>query len=123
MIDYPHETTRTAMDMITMGTRSKYPDCKVILSHAGGALPYLISRIATPLKKAPDFAAYYKTGTTHEKTMEDFQSFYYDLALSFSPHVLKMGLDIIPHDHILYGVSFSQLERSTETYEFARVVS
>lgn len=40
-LDYPHETTRSAMDMILMGTRAKYPDCKVILSHAGGTLPYL----------------------------------------------------------------------------------
>ncbi|KAK2757317.1 hypothetical protein FQN54_004831 [Arachnomyces sp. PD_36] len=105
VIDYPHETGRAAMDMITMGTRSKYPDCKVILSHAGGTLPSLISRIATPLKKAPDFAAYFKTGTTHNRTMDDFRSFYYDLALS-SSQVLKMALDIIPHDHILYGSDF-----------------
>ncbi|CAK7233765.1 hypothetical protein SBRCBS47491_008722 [Sporothrix bragantina] len=62
MIDYPHETSRSAMDMIMMGTRSKYPDCKVILSHTGGTLPYLISRIATPLSKAPALATSYTLG-------------------------------------------------------------
>jgi hypothetical protein len=76
MIDYPHETTRTAMDMIMMGTRRKYPVCKVILSHAGGALPYLISRSATPMRKAPNFAANYIAGTTYERQMEDFRSMY-----------------------------------------------
>lgn len=104
-IDYPHETTRSAMDMILMGTRSKYPECKVILSHAGGTLPYLITRVATPMRKAPDFAASHRMGTTHDRVLEDFRSFYFDLALSAAPHVLDMALKMIPHDHILYGVS------------------
>lgn len=106
MIDYPHETTRAAMDMITAGTRAKYPDCPVILSHAGGTLPYLISRVATPLRKAPDFATTHVIGTTHEKAMADFRSFHFDLALSSAPHVLDMLLKLVPHDHILYGVSW-----------------
>jgi predicted TIM-barrel fold metal-dependent hydrolase len=105
LIDYPHQTTRTAMDMIMMGTRKKYPNCTVILSHAGGALPYLFSRFATPLKKVPNFAASAAVGTNHEQALADFRSFHYDLALSSSPSVLKMVLDVIPHDHILYGVS------------------
>lgn len=104
LIDYPHETSRAAMDMIMMGTRRKYPDCPVILSHAGGTLPYLISRLATPLSKAPNMAASYKFGVTHDSVMEDFRSFHYDLALSSSPQVLDMALKIIPHDHLLYGV-------------------
>lgn len=105
MIDYPHETTRTATDMIMMGTWRKYPKCTVILSHAGSALPYLISRVATPLEKVPNFAASAAIGTDHNKAWADFRSFHYDLALSSSTPVLKMVLDLVPHDHILYGVS------------------
>lgn len=105
-LDYPHETTRAAMDMMLSGTRSKYPNCKIILSHAGGTLPYLISRVSTPMRKAPDFAVQYRMGTTHDRLIDDFRSFYYDLALSSSPHVLDLALKIIPHDHILYGVSY-----------------
>lgn len=105
-IDYPHETTRTAMDMITNGTRLKYPACKVILSHAGGALPYIISRVTTPMKKAPDFAVSHRTGMTHDKAMESFCSFHFDLALSSSPQVLDMLLKMVPHGHILYGSDF-----------------
>ncbi|EAU30283.1 predicted protein [Aspergillus terreus NIH2624] len=105
-IDYPHETTRTAMDMITNGTRLKYPNCKVILSHAGGTLPYLISRVATPMRKAPEFAVAHQLGTTYDKIMEAFRSFHYDLALSASPQVLDLLLKMVPHDHILYGSDF-----------------
>lgn len=105
-IDYPHETTRTAMDMIMNGTRLKYPACKVILSHAGGTLPYIISRVTTPMKKAPDFAVSRHMGTTHDKSVEAFRSFHFDLALSSSPQVLDMLLKLVPHDHILYGSDF-----------------
>ncbi|RHZ50185.1 hypothetical protein CDV55_102112 [Aspergillus turcosus] len=106
VLDFPHETTRSAMDMILQGTRSKYPNCKVILSHAGGALPYLISRVATPMRRAPDMAASYRIGTTYEQVMRDFRSFYYDLALSSSPQVLDMALKMIPRDHLLFGSDF-----------------
>lgn len=105
MIDYPHETTRAAMDMIMQRTCIKYPDCKVILSHAGGSLPYIISRIAVPLEAVPGPIASFKMGINHREVVESFRSFYYDLALSSSPAVLKLLLDLLPNDHILYGVS------------------
>ncbi|OJK02607.1 hypothetical protein ASPACDRAFT_112753 [Aspergillus aculeatus ATCC 16872] len=106
VIDYPHETTRTAMDMILKGTRRKYPDCRVILSHAGGTLPYLITRLATPLRKAPDLAAEYVIGTTYEQVMADFRSFHFDLALSATPQVVEVLRRMVPSDRILYGSDF-----------------
>ncbi|KIW24398.1 uncharacterized protein PV07_10116 [Cladophialophora immunda] len=106
MIDYPHETSRAAMDLIMTGTLNKYRDCKVILSHAGGTLPYIISRIATPLSKTPDLAAKAAIGVTHKTVIENFRRFYFDLALSSSPAVLNMLLELVPHDHILYGSDF-----------------
>ncbi|KAF7155437.1 hypothetical protein CNMCM5623_007508 [Aspergillus felis] len=90
VVDYPQETTRSAMDMILQG----------------GALPYLISRVATPMRRAPDVAASYRMGTTYEQVMRDFRSFYYDLALSSSPQVLDMALKMIPRDHLLFGSDF-----------------
>lgn len=35
IIDYPHESPRTAFDMISTNTKRDFSDCKVILSHAG----------------------------------------------------------------------------------------
>ncbi|KAJ5413817.1 hypothetical protein N7509_000444 [Penicillium cosmopolitanum] len=100
-VDYPHETTRTAVDLISSGTKRKYPDCKVILSHAGGTLPWLISRVTPSLRGLPfDANAGPKS---YEEWIEDFRSFYYDLALSSSPLILTALLGSVPHDHILYG--------------------
>ncbi|KAH8129475.1 hypothetical protein ACSS6W_002125 [Trichoderma asperelloides] len=106
MIDYPHETTRTAMDMIMSRTLDKFPDVKVILSHAGGTLPYIITRLSTPLRKTPDLAANWKVGTNYEEATKTFRKFYYDIALSCSPQVLRTLLDTVPHEHILFGSDF-----------------
>jgi predicted TIM-barrel fold metal-dependent hydrolase len=100
-IDYPHETTRTAVDMIITNTKRSYPLCKVILSHAGGTLPFLITRICTVSQEAAVTARIY--GKSSEEIMEDFRSFYFDLALSSSEAVLKLVLEMIPRDHITYG--------------------
>lgn len=101
-IDYPHETTRTAVDLIIANVTQKYPNCRKILSHAGGSLPYLISRIATTSRATEPTKLIY--GKTSKDIMDDFRSFYYDLALSSSPAVLNMVLDLVPHHHITYGV-------------------
>ncbi|GLA90046.1 hypothetical protein AtubIFM56815_005595 [Aspergillus tubingensis] len=103
-IDYPHETTRTAVDLLTTGTKAAFPDCKVILSHAGGTLPYLISRLTT-VTKFPE-AEYKPYSRGPEEMVEDFKSFYFDLALSSSPAVLTLLMSLVPHDHIVYGSDF-----------------
>jgi len=106
LVDYPHETTRSALDMITAGTPLKYPGCKIILSHAGGTLPYLISRVTTPLRHAPDVLASHKVGTTHEKAVAAFRALYFDLALSAAPHVLDLLFKIVDPGHVLFGSDF-----------------
>lgn len=106
MIDYPHETTRTAMDMLMAGTLRKYPNVKVILSHAGGNLPWIIGRVMTPLSVTPNLMSKASTaGLTHERLLHDFRSFYFDVALSASSASLRLLFEQVPADHILYGVS------------------
>lgn len=106
LIDYPHETTRAAMDMITSRTLKKFPNVKVILSHAGGTLPFLASRMLTPLRRTPGMVASWMAGTTHDEAAQALRSFYYDVALSTSPHVLRTLLEVVSEDHIVYGSDF-----------------
>lgn len=100
-IDYPHETTRAAVDMLTRGTMRENRNCKVILSHAGGTLPWIVSRLFTQLKGVARENT--PRGMTYEDAMGDFRSFYFDLALSSAPQVLALLLQMVDHDHILYG--------------------
>ncbi|KAJ5767471.1 amidohydrolase family protein [Penicillium manginii] len=99
-INYPHEMTRKVVDLFITNTKMRYPDSKVILSHARGTLPYLISQISTVFCEATAFRAY---GKTLAEMIEDFQFFYFDLGLSRSPAMLKLVLNMIPYNHLLYG--------------------
>lgn len=93
-IDYPYETTRTAADLIITGRRAKYNKCKVILSHAGGTLPYLINRMAV---SRPD---------VKEQFMKDLASFHYDLALSSAPVVMDMLVQLVEEEKLLVGSDY-----------------
>ncbi|KAJ5213280.1 hypothetical protein N7449_000449 [Penicillium cf. viridicatum] len=42
----PQETTRVAVDMIITNVTRRFPNCVKIMSHPGGTLPFLVSRIA-----------------------------------------------------------------------------
>ncbi|KAK1760150.1 hypothetical protein QBC47DRAFT_366524 [Echria macrotheca] len=106
VVDYPHETTRTALDMITSRTLTKYPNVKVVLSHAGGTLPFLASRVLTLMMQKSSAMPWLSTGPTHNEAVEAIRSFYYDVALSTSPQQLRALLDLVPEEHIVYGSDF-----------------
>jgi predicted TIM-barrel fold metal-dependent hydrolase len=107
MIDYPHETTRTAVDIITTDTVRKYRHCKIILSHAGGNLPWLARRPAIMLK---DLGL---SDMTPEHFIENARMFYFDLALTDSTFALPLLQQFAPPDHILFGSDFPYAPEAT----------
>ncbi|RMZ85156.1 hypothetical protein DV738_g208, partial [Chaetothyriales sp. CBS 135597] len=115
MIDYPHETTRTAVDLITTDSLRKFQRCKIILSHGGGNLPYLARRPAIMLN---DLGL---TDMTPEHFIENARLFYYDLALVDSTFALPLLLKFALPDHILFGSDFPYAPEAT-VREFSREV-
>ncbi|KAK6386996.1 hypothetical protein LTS17_000261 [Exophiala oligosperma] len=104
--EFPHETTRTALDLIFTNTKRDFPNCKVILSHAGGTLPYLAARAS--------FMEIFPASPLHKPAQEiwdDMKSFYYDLAMAGHENTLNTLLGFIPHDHILYGSDYPYARR------------
>lgn len=94
VIRYPFETTQTALDMLYNKTVRNNPNCKIILSHAGGTLPFLLSRPASIL-----------TNTKEEldEFWEDARNFYYDTAVAGSENVLRIMEKFAKPGHLLYG--------------------
>lgn len=105
--NYPHETGKTAIDLITSNMfRDHARNCKIMLSHAGGTLPYLIDRVAGLMPFAP---AQFSSGKGGEEMMTEARSFYYDTALSSSPMHLKALMALLGEeyrDHVLFGTDF-----------------
>jgi predicted TIM-barrel fold metal-dependent hydrolase len=99
LADFLLDTTRAALNLIVSGTLERYPDVTVILSHAGGFLPYLAGRAESQ-------------GRQHEFVHPDvfrraLRRFYYDTALPASPYATPTLLKAAGPSHILYGTDFA----------------
>jgi hypothetical protein len=75
-------------------------NCKIILSHASGTLPYLawrVEKLCTAI-----FGAFLgEENPKGEEIVEDAKSFYFDVALSGSANVLDTLLKWAPKERIL----------------------
>lgn len=98
LLDFPFDTTRTAVHMTLNGVMSRHTRMKVILSHAGGFLPYAAWRFTA--------GAQFNPGTTPLGILTDLQRFYFDTALSSTPAALPSLLAFAAPGHILYGSDF-----------------
>ena len=107
VIDYPHETTRAAVDLIINNRLRDYPDCKVILSHAGGTIPYLVARAAHLLADSKFMEK------TAEEFIEDARKFYYDVALSTNEYPLGLLRKFVKRENILFGTDYPYADQKT----------
>jgi predicted TIM-barrel fold metal-dependent hydrolase len=98
--DWPHETGRTAMDLITSHRLEQFPNVRIILSHGGGTLPLLIRR--STLISLPVCGEYMAA----EDLYSQAKRFYFDLALSCSREALPLLLDFVPEGHLLFGSDY-----------------
>jgi predicted TIM-barrel fold metal-dependent hydrolase len=99
IVDYPFDTTRTAVHMVLNGVMDRFSRMKVILSHAGGFVPYAAHRFA---ELAPHVRA--DVATTDE-LLEAFRRFHFDTALS-SPAGLPSLHAFAGVEHIVYGSDY-----------------
>jgi aminocarboxymuconate-semialdehyde decarboxylase len=100
IVDYPFDTTRTAVQLVLSGVVARTPRVKIILSHAGGFVPYAAYRFA---ELAPAVRSDVPPAPV---LIESFRSFYFDTALSSGPASLLALQSFARPGHILYGSDF-----------------
>ncbi|MEU6404192.1 amidohydrolase family protein [Streptomyces sp. NPDC046985] len=98
LLDFPFETTRTAVHMVTHGVMKRYTNVTVILAHAGGFIPFASERFAIAGRFSPD--------VTEEDMRTGMKRFYLDLALSSSPTSMPSLLSYADPTHLVYGSDF-----------------
>lgn len=117
MIDWPFETTRTVASLLLGGALRRHPNIPFILSHAGGAVPYLAWRLAVfqerldlPLR---DLAVHGWEMLTHRFSRSPVEEgarglgllrqLYFDTALSATPFVFPSLGALVEPSHVLFG--------------------
>src|SRR2546428_11484543 len=64
-IEWGTDTTRAITNLLFSGTAARCPDVRMIFSHGGGTMPYLVERF-TALAKSPKFASQFPAGFAAE---------------------------------------------------------
>ena len=107
LIEFLFDTTRSVMQMMLSGVTVRYPEIRIIVPHAGAALPVLASRIDL---LSPSFEA--NSPVKSPRVRDEMRKLYYDLAGAPLPELLLALLSIADPDHILYGSDwpFTQLQ-------------
>ncbi|WP_063064540.1 amidohydrolase family protein [Nocardia violaceofusca] len=98
LLDFPFDTTRSAVHMVANGVMSRYTDMKVVLSHAGGFLPYAAYRFTG--------VSMFNEAITPEQAFTDLRRFYFDTALSSTPAAMPSLLAFADPTHITFGSDF-----------------
>lgn len=101
LVGFPFETTLAATRMLFSGLLERLPDLILILSHLGGALPYLFERI--------DFGyGEYPACRTHlsQPPSAYLKRFYYETALSWGRPALQCALQPLGVSQLLLGSDY-----------------
>jgi 6-methylsalicylate decarboxylase len=113
--DFLLDTTRAALNMIRHGIVRRFPRLKIILSHGGGLLPYASHRIASLTPSADDGSI------DRARFLADCATFYYDTALTASPHSMPSLLEFASEGHILYGSDWPYAREDNSEYFTAQL--
>ena len=103
ILEFPMDTARTITDLVFAGTLTRYPNIRVIVPHAGGALTAVAERIAgfstLPfLKQRPAGGA--------AEVNRVLAALYYDLAGSASNPSIERLRSLTSLTHVMFGSDF-----------------
>ena len=114
MAEYPFDTSRAALNLVSNDVLDRFPNIRFILSHAGGTLPFLAWRAAaivhrqtgvSPMRERfpSPFVDAHGENLTRETFLSRLRKFWYDTALSPGPQTFGSLLQVADKDRILFG--------------------
>ena len=99
-IEYGTDTTRAIARTVFSGTSLRYPDIRIVFSHAGGTMPFLVERLVN-MAKTGQYATQLPKGFLAEAT-----KFYYDTAQASNPAAMSALRKVVPLSQIVFGTDY-----------------
>lgn len=112
LLDFLLHTARAAVQLVFNSVIDRYPSARIILSHAGGFMPYAALRVAGG---APHFLPQL---ADPERTLAGLKHFYFDTALSTGSAIPALK-DFAADGHILFGSDFPYAPPDVAAYFIA----
>jgi aminocarboxymuconate-semialdehyde decarboxylase len=100
LVGFLMDTTLAAAHLVFSGVGERFPNIKWVLSHLGGAVPYMAERFDR------GFHAFEDCRRNIDRPPSDYlKTWYYD-TVNFDPQALKLAIDFAGADHILAGSDY-----------------
>jgi len=100
LIEYGTDTTRAIASYVYRGAARRFPNVKMIWSHSGGTMPFLIER----------FAGADRSPGAKAQAPEGFRAaaskFFYDIAQASNPVATAALRAVVPVSHIVFGTDY-----------------
>ena len=99
-IEWGTDTTRAIAQIIFGGAVQRYPNIRMIFSHGGGTMPFLVERfslMARSAQLAPKFPQGFEAVAA---------KFYYDTAQVANPAAMSALTKVIPVSQIVFGTDY-----------------
>jgi len=100
LVGFLFDTTLAAAKLVFAGVPERYPNIKWVLSHLGGAIPYLAERLDRGFEAFPDCRA-----DIQKKPSEYLRRFYFD-TVNFDPMAVRLAVDFAGAGQILAGSDY-----------------
>ena len=100
LVGFLFDTTLAAASLVFSGKVARYPRIRWVLSHLGGAIPYLAERLDRGFRAFPECREHIdRPPSTY------LQQFYYD-TVNFDADAIRLALAFAGADHILAGSDY-----------------
>lgn len=100
LIGNPLDTTIAAAHIIFSGVLDRFPGLKIILSHAGGCLPYICGRFRHGFDVRPECKEVIK-----KSPLDYVKEFYFD-TITHDSESLRFLISRVGADHVLIGTDY-----------------
>jgi 6-methylsalicylate decarboxylase len=111
VLEFMFDTTRMIANMVVTGTKKRFSNIKIISTHGGGTIPYLVNRIQM-LEHAFGVGPG-RLELSPEEVRGGIASFYYDLTAATSEAQLEAILKLVPVSQLVMGLDFPLMPKST----------
>ncbi len=100
LVGFLFDTTVAAAHLVFSGVAERFPNIKWVLSHLGGAIPYLAERLDRGFHAFPECRAH-----VSREPSEILKTWYYD-TVNFDVNALELAVRFAGADHILAGSDY-----------------
>jgi aminocarboxymuconate-semialdehyde decarboxylase len=100
LVGFLFDTTLAAARLVFSGVVERYPRIRWVLTHMGGAIPYLAERLDRGWRAFADCRRH-----IDRPPSEYLRTFYYD-TVNFNPAAIRLALDFAGPDRILAGSDY-----------------